>query len=181
MSRLPPRLAFYMGELAALAGWPGLVAVLVLLAAAGWQATRLQTLHAAQAAEAQRLQQTERALKRELARLAEPGAQRVVEAAPALLSRQALPGLLGQIEQLAARYAPQDGPRDFLQVAEADGALLRVSSQLSLQQPYPALRRFLAELAALPGVRIESLHLSRAQIEAAAPTALVRFSILLAP
>jgi hypothetical protein len=53
---------------------------------------------------------------------------------------------------------------DYKSQPEADGKLMRYSMQFPANATYLQLRRFLIELQASPGVRIENLNIQRQQI-----------------
>lgn len=71
---------------------------------------------------------------------------------------------LGELSELATRHGIAVVQSDYKSVTEGDGHLLRFGLQFPAAGNYPALRAFMRELSAIPGVRIESASMSRQQI-----------------
>lgn len=159
------------------AGVPGTVAILLLVLAALFQLSQLAPLSRSLQDEGLRL--ATRA--KQLAMPSTPVATKPVmaEASQARLPvRSELPAVIRQLDDVFERFGVPASQRDFQPAEEAGGKLVRYTSQLALQRPYPAVRELMVELARLPGVRVESLNFSRTQINESAPSVLIRYSVL---
>ncbi|GHD66150.1 hypothetical protein [Jeongeupia chitinilytica] len=71
---------------------------------------------------------------------------------------------LGELSELAAKNGIGVVQSDYKSVTEGDGHLMRFGLQFPAGGTYPSLRAFMRELSAIPGVRIESVSMSRQQI-----------------
>ncbi|WP_432719476.1 hypothetical protein R0381_000396 [Jeongeupia wiesaeckerbachi] len=71
---------------------------------------------------------------------------------------------LGELSELAAKHGIAVVQSDYKSVTEGDGHLMRFGLQFPAGGNYPSLRAFMRALSAVPGVRIESVSMSRQQI-----------------
>ncbi|AOY00213.1 hypothetical protein [Jeongeupia sp. USM3] len=71
---------------------------------------------------------------------------------------------LGELSELAAKHGIGVVQSDYKSVTEGDGHLMRYGLQFPAGGNYPSLRAFLHALGEIPGVRIESVSMSRHQI-----------------
>ncbi|WP_269532473.1 hypothetical protein [Chitinimonas sp. BJYL2] len=160
------------------AGMPGIVAVLLLLVVGLFQLTQLGPLSRSLSEEKMRLATRAKQLAQmPSAPVAGPADAAQLEQ-PRLPARGELPAVIRQLDEVFERFGVPASQRDFQPAEEAGGKLVRYTSQLALQRPYPAVRELMVELARLPGVRVESINLSRTQINESAPSALIRYSVL---
>lgn len=86
------------------------------------------------------------------------------DALPKLNRSDTFTFFLRKLNELAARNKVVITQVDYKTLPEADGKLMRYSMQFPANANYLELRRFLLELQASPGVRVESLNLQRQQI-----------------
>jgi hypothetical protein len=111
------------------------------------------------------LNEREIALERKFQQLRTPvAAKSTTEALPKLNRSDTFTFFLRRLNDLAANNKVIITQIDYKSQPEADGKLMRYSMQFPANATYLQLRRFLLELQASPGVRVESLNLQRQQI-----------------
>lgn len=111
------------------------------------------------------LNQRETELERKFQQLRAPVVTSTTsEVLPKLNRNDTFTFFLRRLNDLAAQNKVAITQVDYKSQAEADGKLMRYSMQFPANASYLQLRRFLLELQASPGVRIESLNLQRQQI-----------------
>ncbi|BCL76046.1 hypothetical protein JHS3_17820 [Jeongeupia sp. HS-3] len=71
---------------------------------------------------------------------------------------------LAELTALATKNGIAIVQSDYKSVTEADGQLLRFGLQFPASGSYPSLRALMQALKAIPGVRVESVSMSRANI-----------------
>ncbi|MCU0842288.1 MAG: hypothetical protein MUC79_11300 [Thiobacillaceae bacterium] len=168
------RLAHWLAWLAARAGWPGLLGLLLLAAGLFTQASLLPDLARATSAledEARRLAARQQAapLAPEQPPLAQrlQGADRAPEAVARLFAAAGKAGL----ELYEGTYKLQGDPA---------AGLLRYQITLPVEGDYPALRRFLAEaLNSDANLALDGLTLTRETVEETQLRAVLRFTLYL--
>ncbi|MBM3116829.1 hypothetical protein [Jeongeupia naejangsanensis] len=111
--------------------------------------------------------------KREVAVAAKRGELRQVARASEVASEAAYVRLrpdssftafLGELSELATQHGIGVIQSDYKSLTEGDGHLMRFGLQFPASGNYPSLRAFMRALTAIPGVRIESVSMSRQQI-----------------
>jgi hypothetical protein len=113
----------------------------------------------------QDLTEREAVLERKSQQLRVPAVMTVdSDALPKLNRHDTFTFFLRRLNELAAKNKVVITQVDYKTQPEADGKLQRYSMQFPANANYLELRRFLLELQASPGVRIESLNLQRQQI-----------------
>jgi len=111
------------------------------------------------------LNEREAALERKFQQLRNPVTPvSTSEALPKLNQSDTFTFFLRRLNDLAANNKVTITQVDYKSQPEADGKLMRYSMQFPANASYLQLRRFLLELQASPGVRIEALNLQRQQI-----------------
>lgn len=144
------------------AGWPALAGA-TLLAAAG--AIEFDSLPAARSKLADvRAAIVKARAQRNVPERATADAANLLAALPA---RDALEGIVAAIHQAAAAQGLATGAGEYRSRKEAGGEVLRYEIALPLKGAYPALRAWLADLAAQqPALAIDELNLHRSTAEA---------------
>jgi hypothetical protein len=153
------RLAHWLAWLAARAGWPGLLGLLLLAAGLFTQASLLPDLARATSA-----------LEDEARRLA--ARQQAAPLAPEQ------PPLAQRLQ--GADRAPEAVARLFAAAGKPAAGLLRYQITLPVEGDYPALRRFLAEaLNSDANLALDGLTLTRETVEETQLRAVLRFTLYL--
>ena len=111
------------------------------------------------------LAERESALERKFLQLRAPATLvSTTEALPKLNRSDTFTFFLRRLNDLAASNKVTITQVDYKSQPEADGKLMRYSMQFPANATYLQFRRFLLELQASPGVRVESLNIQRQQI-----------------
>ena len=112
------------------------------------------------------LQSREQVASDEMRRLVHPvasGVARMASLVP-LRSASSLTNFLREVAQLAEQHHIAIQQTDYKSNKEGDGHLLRYGVQFPAAGNYDDFRQFIAELEKIPGVRIETFSVNRAQI-----------------
>ncbi|KPC54448.1 hypothetical protein [Amantichitinum ursilacus] len=141
---------------AGLLGWVGLALML-----AGWLIYRQQVVPVSQD-----LDRREIAIDsaRHQLRLAAQASAAAAAAPAPLDTPDQFTDMLRQLTEMANAHHVAITQSEYKSVSEGDGHLMRFGIQFPAQGRYPDLRGLVADLQALPGVRVESLMFSRSQI-----------------
>lgn len=143
-----------MKRLAEKLGWPGLLGIVLIVASLLFGLAEIMPL--LQKISRLHLEQERQIPPRPITEAIQPGTKRY--------ALEAIPGLIGQISELAARHGIQlKQTRSQLETTQADRRML---IRLPAQATYPALRQFIRQLPEqIPGAWFEEIALSRSRAD----------------